>query len=306
MSRKFCRTKTTIYRVLNEMRARRIHELPLDYMHHESFEKPGIEKSILAPLPASDVPAKKMRGPSGLPPYLAALYEVPLLTREQEYHLFRKFNYLKHKATKLRDKLDPAHARTSEMNEIERLYDDAVKIKNEIVQANLRLVVSIAKRHVNASEDFFGLVSDGNMSLIRAVEKFDYSRGNKFSTYASWAIMKNYARTIPEEFKRRDRFRTSQDELFTAKQDVRSDEIGQESAQRLRQVQVEKILSKLDERERQIIVSRFGLDHNREPLTLKEVGGEMGVTKERIRQLEARALDKARQAAAEEHIELPD
>jgi len=310
LAKRFCRTRTTIYRVLNEMRALRILELPLDYMYHPSFDKAlakaAVEREILGPMPISATPSKKMRGPSGLPPYLAALYEVPLLTREQEYHLFRKFNYLKHKASKLRARLDPAHARTSEMNEIERLYDEAVKIKNEIVQANLRLVVSIAKRHVSSSEDFFSLVSDGNMSLIRAVEKFDYSRGNKFSTYASWAIMKNYARTIPEEFKRKDRFRTSQDELFVTKQDVRSDEIGQESAQRLRQQQVEKILSRLDAREREIIVRRFGLDHSREPLTLKEVGHELGVTKERIRQLESRALDKARAAAEEEHIELPD
>jgi len=305
LARRYCRTRTTIYRVLNEMRARRILELPLEYMYHESFDKPGVEKEIFSSMPTAPAP-KKVRSPSGLPPYLAALYEVPLLTREQEYHLFRRFNYLKHKANKLREKLDPAHARTNLMNEIERLYDEAVKIKNEIVQANLRLVVSIAKRHVSGSEDFFGLVSDGNMSLIRAVEKFDYSRGNKFSTYASWAIMKNYARTIPEEFKRRDRFRTSQDELFTTKQDVRSDELGQESAQRLRQKQVDRILSRLDERDRQIIVSRFGLDHNREPLTLKEVGHEMGVTKERIRQLEARALDKARLAAEEDHVEVPD
>jgi RNA polymerase primary sigma factor/RNA polymerase sigma factor len=305
LARRFCRTRTTIYRVLNEMRARRILELPLDYMYHESFDKAGIEKEALRPMPVAAA-TRKVRGPSGLPPYLAALYEVPLLTREQEYHLFRRFNYLKHKATKLRQKLDPARARTSVMNEIEKLYDEAVKIKNEIVQANLRLVVSIAKRHVSGSEDFFGLVSDGNMSLIRAVEKFDFSRGNKFSTYASWAIMKNFARTIPEEFKRRDRFRTSQDELFTSKQDVRSDEVGQESAQKVREQQIERILSRLDERERQIIVSRFGLDHNREPLTLKEVGHEMGVTKERIRQLEARALDKARLAAEEDHVEVPD
>jgi RNA polymerase primary sigma factor/RNA polymerase sigma factor len=305
LAKRFCRTRTSIYRVLNEMRARRILELPLDYMYHASFDKAGIEKDVMSPMPQS-APAKKVRSPSGLPPYLAALYEVPLLTREQEYHLFRRFNYLKHKANKLREKLDPMRARTSLMNEIERLYNEAVAVKNQIVQANLRLVVSIAKRHVSGSDDFFGLVSDGNMSLIRAAEKFDFSRGNKFSTYASWAIMKNYARTIPDEFKRRDRFRTSQDEIFTSKQDQRSDEIGQENAQRLREQQVERILSRLDERERQIIVSRFGLDHEREPLTLKEVGSEMGVTKERIRQIEARALDKIRQAAQEEHIELPD
>jgi RNA polymerase primary sigma factor/RNA polymerase sigma factor len=244
--------------------------------------------------------------PAGLPPYLASLYEVPLLTREQEYHLFRKFNYLKYKASELRRTLDPARARSSVMDEIEQLYEEAVKIKNQIVQANLRLVVSIAKRHITGTEDFFSLVSDGNMSLIRAAEKFDFSRGNKFSTYASWAIMKNFARTIPEEYKHRDRFRVTPDELFAAHEDTRGGETGQETAQQVREGQVEKILSRLDEREQQIIISRFGLDHSQEPQTLKEVGRELGVTKERIRQIEARAMNKLRQAAQDEHIELPD
>src|SRR6185369_14619165 len=98
-------------------------------------------------------------------------YEVPLMTREQEVHQFRKFNYLKHLASKLREGLDPAHARSSVMEKIEGLYNQAIELKNKIVQANLRLVVSIAKRHVSPNEDFFSLVSDGNMSLIRAVEK---------------------------------------------------------------------------------------------------------------------------------------
>lgn len=306
LAKKFCRTRTTIYRVLGEMRARAIAELPLDYIPHDSFDVPGIEREIFAPMPVSEVPTRKTRGPSGLPPYLTALYEVPLLTREQEYHLFRQFNYLKHKASKLRSKLEPMRARTSVMDEIERLYERAVEVKNRLVQANLRLVVSIAKRHITSSDDFFGLVSDGNMSLIRAVEKFDFSRGNKFSTYASWAVMKNFARTIPEEFKHRDRFRTSGEELFSAFEDVRGDELGQETAQATRMRQIEKILSRLDEREQKIIISRFGLDHTLEPQTLKEVGSEMGVTKERVRQIEARAMNKLRQAAQEEHIEIAD
>jgi RNA polymerase primary sigma factor/RNA polymerase sigma factor len=188
------------------------------------------------------------------------------------------------------------------MDEIESLHQQAVATKNEIARANLRLVVSIAKRHVTPDQNFFELVSDGNMSLLRAIEKFDFARGNKFSTYASWAIMKNFARTIPGEFKHRDRFRTSQEELFAATQEHRGSPLVEESAQHTREAQIERILRKLDEREQKIIIGRFGLDHAQEPQTLKEVGASLGVTKERIRQIEARALSKLRQAAKEEKI----
>ncbi|MFO7901112.1 MAG: sigma-70 family RNA polymerase sigma factor [Planctomycetota bacterium] len=304
---RFARTKTSIYRVVNEVRAGKVYELPLDYMYNPEFDRSDAEGVILGPVPAAaDQKPRKSRIPAGLPHYLASLYEVPLLTREQEQHLFRKFNYLKYRASKLREQLDPARPKSTVMSRIERLYEEAVRTKNQIVKANLRLVVSIAKRHVNSTDDFFGLVSDGNMSLIRAVEKFDYSRGNKFSTYASWAIMKNFARTIPDEFKHRDRFRTTHDEMFSAQEDERADRYEQESAQYLRERQIGLILSRLDEREQSIIIRRFGLDHSQEPLTLKEVGSEMGVTKERVRQIESRALNKLRLAAQEARIELPD
>lgn len=305
LAKTFCRTKTSVYRILNEMRAVRIMELPLDYIDNDVFRRAGADKLVLGPMPAAPGPVKKSRLPSGLPPYLASLYEVSLLTREQEQHLFRKLNYLKHRASSLRAELSPAHPKSSLMDEIERLYEEAVATKNQIIRANLRLVVSIAKRHVGPADNFFELVSDGNMSLIRAVEKFDFSRGNKFSTYASWAIMKNFARTIPDELRHRDRFRTSNEEMFSATQDERTDQYELEHAQTQREAQIEKILERLDDREQKIIISRFGLVRGKEPLTLKEVGAEMGVTKERVRQIEARALSKLRKAAQEEKIDIP-
>jgi RNA polymerase primary sigma factor/RNA polymerase sigma factor len=142
--------------------------------------------------------------------------------------------------------------------------------------------------------------------LIRAVEKFDFSRGNKFSTYASWAIMKNFARSIPDEFKHRDRFRTSSDEAFAVQQDTRSNQMAAELALQQTKSQISKILHHLDQREQEVIIRRFGLDYQQKPLTLKEVGETLGVTKERIRQLETRALTKLRQVANREHVELPE
>ena len=104
------------------------------------------------PEPADGKAPRRTKAPKGLPPYLASLYEVPLLAREQEAHLFRKMNYLKFLANRLRDSIDPAQARTSDLDEVERLQDEALAVKNQIIRANLRLVVSIAKRHVGPSQ----------------------------------------------------------------------------------------------------------------------------------------------------------
>ncbi len=306
LAKRYRRTRGSIVRILNEQRAAKIMELPLDYIPNPVFDDASMVDEMVADLPVASESPRRVKAPSGLPAYLASLYEVPLLTREQEYHLFRKMNYLKHAASKLRETLDPKSPSVSDMEKIESLYERSVDVKNKIVQSNLRLVVSIAKRHLAPNDDFFGLISDGNISLIRAAEKFDYSRGNKFSTYASWAIMKNFARTIPDEFKHQDRFRTSSEEVFDFQQDQRADNFALEIDQAVRTDQIQKILHTLDQREQQIIVRRFGLDHRFEPLTLKEVGEAMGVTKERVRQLEARALTKLRQAANQAKIDVPE
>jgi len=305
IARRYHRSKASIYRVILAQRAEHVKELPLDYIPNALFGRKSAEKVVNQPFPGLAEPAKRVRRPSGLPAYLASLYEVPLLTREQEVWLFRRFNYLKHKAVTLREQLDPEKPSARLMDQIEKLYGEIVEIKNRIVRANLRLVVSIAKRRVSPGDSFFDLVSDGNMSLIRAVEKFDYARGNKFSTYASWAIMKNFARTIPDEHRRRDRFRATDTEFLQSAADRREDEHQVRLAASDRLQQVERFLDRLDDREQTIIIRRYGLDHDRDPQTLKEVGSALGVTKERVRQIEAKALEKLREAAAAESM-LPE
>jgi RNA polymerase primary sigma factor len=304
IARRYHRSKASIYRVILAQRAEHVMQLPLDFMPNALFARTSAEKVVDQPFPGV-AEAKRVRRPSGLPAYLASLYEVPLLTREQEVWLFRRFNFLKYKAAKLRDQLVVERPNSRLMDQIEKLYDEAVEIKNRIVRSNLRLVVSIAKRRVSPGDSFFDLVSDGNMSLIRAVEKFDYARGNKFSTYASWAIMKNFARTIPDEHKRRDRFRLADTELLQAAADRREDEYQRRLATSDRLAQVGSFLDRLDEREQTIIIRRYGLDHRYEPQTLKEVGSALGVTKERVRQIEAKALEKLREVAAAEAM-LPE
>jgi len=301
----FCRTKASVYRIISEMRARQILEQPIDFMFSDEFELETADELILTAPPEIEQKTSKTKAPPGLPPYLASLYSIPLLTREEEVYYFRKMNYLKYLAAEAREKIDPNHPKSAEMDKIESLVEQAVEVKNFLIRSNLRLVVSIAKKHMQTGMNFFEMVSDGNMSLIRAIEKFNYTLGNKFSTYASWAIMKNYARSIPKEFKQRDRYRTGIEEVFDWRQDDGEPQIRQELVNKRQHQLIMSILEQLDDRERTIIVNRFGLAEGVEPQTLEQVGKGLGVTKERIRQLEARALKKLRQITQEEKLEIP-
>ena len=248
-----------------------------------------------------------MRVPKDAPPELASLYEMPLLNKEQEQHLFRKMNFLKHKASQAacaswNPDAGPA-SRTSK--QIEDLQDQATAIKDLLISCNMRLVVAIAKRHAAQTDNFFELLSDGNMSLIRAVEKFDFSRGNKFSTYASWAIMKNFARSIPEEKHRRERYVTGHEEMFEAAPDTRTDEQEIVASAEQAKHRVNRLLEYLEPRERQIIRMRAGLDNYSEGMTLEEIGQQLGITKERVRQLNVRIMKKLRNIAREQKMDLP-
>ena len=292
---RYGRSAPVMQRIVNDIRCQRVVDMSLDYIASGEFESatPDEYEIWLGPIP---VPEKKMRAsrmPSDLPPYLSALYEIPLLTPLQERHLFRKMNFQKFLAAQLRSVLDVNHPQAKLLSQIEKYWDDSVRTKNEITSSNLRLVVSIAKKHIGPQDCLFDLVSDGNLSLIRAVEKFDYTRGNKFSTYASWAIIKNYARTIPTEQKQRERFTATENEFFnTTEEDEPVDQQEEDKIFSKREAQVKLLLKTLDNREQLIISHRFGLIRDRGALTLKQIGVELGVTKERVRQIETRAIEK--------------
>jgi RNA polymerase primary sigma factor len=287
----------TVEQMIDRMRAAAVLAKTCDLVYAPCFEAPDADAMILAPMPECARNASRPKPPAGLSPYIANLYsDGPLLNRQQEHHLFRKMNYLKYRAVKLRETLEPLRARASDLDEIERLQAEALAVKNQIVRANLRLVVSIAKKHATPINNLFELVSDGNMCLIRAVEKFDFDRGFRFSTYASSAIIKEFARAIPAENKRRHRFVSGSAEVFAAIADYRAGEHQDESDNRCDRQELERALRRLDWRERRILVGRFGLDGNR-ALTLQQLGCELGISRERVRQVERRAKEKLRQFA---------
>jgi len=305
LARQYCRTKASVYRIVSEVRAHSLLQQPIDYMDSDAFRTPNAEAVIMGPPPEVIRKGPKTKAPPGLPPYLASLYSIPLLTREEEAYYFRKMNYLKFKAAKVRQQIDANRPKARQMDEVESLLEQSGEVKNFLIRSNLRLVVSIAKRHIRPNSNFFEMVSDGNMSLIRAIEKFDYLKGNKFSTYATWAIMKNFARSIPAEHTLMDRFRTGKDEVFQASTDARSNQFQQEMVNQKQHQAIMTILDQLDDREKDIIICRYGLDQGAEPQTLEQVGSQFGVTKERIRQLESRALRKLRKIAQDEKLDIP-
>jgi RNA polymerase primary sigma factor len=300
------RSRAGLGHAADTIRARRLLGAELRYIAHPSFDDPGAHDAILAPMPAPAAPpaARGTEAPAGLPAYLASLYrEAALLSREQEIHLFRKMNYLKYRAARLRDRIDPACPRTADLDELERLLEQARAVKTRIVRANLRLVASIAKRNLGPRDDLFERVSDGNYVLICAVERFDYSHGNKFSTYATWAIRNQFLRAFRDKNRRQPPLLFGHDEVLAVEADPGRNDLERSDLQERRQEAFARLLARLDDRERRIIVARFGIG-GAPARTLKQVGKVLGISKERTRQIEARARDKLRELARTEEVVL--
>jgi RNA polymerase primary sigma factor len=177
LARRFQVSRTAVHTALVQARARRVLAEVVEFIDNNQFRSPSAEAVICGKPPEVSEGERSSRIPSGLPAYLGELYRVRLLTKDEEQYYFRKMNFRKFQFLQLREGLDPSKPSARLVSRLERLLGEISEIKNLLIRSNLRLVVSIAKRYLKSNTGFFELVSDGNISLIRAVEKFDYSRG---------------------------------------------------------------------------------------------------------------------------------
>jgi len=172
----------------------------------------------------------------------------------------------------------------------------ATTLRNRLVEANLRLVVTVARQHSRSREALTNLISEGNCTLLRAVEKFDFTRGTRFCTYASWALMKNFAKNFRTEERRNEQPVADVNEVVCVVEDPAPQPVEVRERRADQKHLVARLLDLLNRREREILVCRFGIDGAIQPATLDEVGRRMQITRERVRQLERRALKKLRES----------
>ncbi len=280
-------------------RAGRIRGAWIKYVDHPSFDDPTARTAILAPLagPAGDEMTLRLR--------LASLpighARTPILSREQEAHLFRKMNYLKCRADRLSEQVNQARPSPVILAEIDQLKSEAQAVKNRIVEMNLPLVVFVVKKRIRAGQELSEFVSDGNLALIQAVDRFDFARGNRFSTYATWAIRNALASKAENDGRHRGRPLARYEALLTAADPGVAD-FENEAVQDQRRSAVRRWFARLGKRERWILTNRYGLGGVAER-TLAQISRELGISKQRVSQIAGRAESKLRKIARRETLE---
>lgn len=221
-----------------------------------------------------------------------------ILTGAEEKVLFHQFNYARYRIHEIQKDVwagstrqpTPEHAQ-----EILTWHRVADRVREQIAETNLALVLAMAKRTRMSEVDFADLVSEGNMALLRAVDKFDAGRGYKFSTYACRAILKAFSRQGMKLSKYRQRFPTDFDPKLERSNflETKRSSFEKDAADEVRRIVLDN-KADLTDVERTVIEHRFGLESGEleKPMTLEQVGQIIGVTKERVRQIQNKAMEK--------------
>jgi RNA polymerase sigma factor (sigma-70 family) len=229
------------------------------------------------------------------------LYERDRLPADQEAYWFRRMNQLKERADHLRGTLDAVVLDERLLRRVEILLEESLKIRNALLHVFAKLAVSLATRIAGVDDRFDELISEANWTLILAIDKFDPERGFRFSTYATHAIRRNLFRFLSN--RRTENARSvgtdSPESLPDDHRNSRYDE--RQSIDNYRVLQY--LVGRLESREQSIIRARFGMNMHQPPLTLRRLSSEFGISRERVRQLEQRALQRLRQMARTEGFE---
>ena len=278
-----------------EILGKRIKSMKIEFINSVTYTGPSAEANILGDHflgTGFDAEPAKASRPLILPAHLARLCESKLLTPEEEKSVFNRMNYLRFRAEALKCRSEFADPWTT--RRIICLLKAADWYRDWIVKANMRLVISIVKKFVSPQNGFDDLLSDGIVALIRAVDKFDVGLGFRFSTYATQVVRRNSYRSIMEKQKERQQNLGSIHEHGLDVCDApKSSSLSEQRWEELRS-RLTLMLGHLDRREKFIIRARFSLGGHRRIQTLQRLADKLGVSKERIRQLEKRALDKLR------------
>lgn len=256
-------------------------------------------------LPLSGDVRRGAADPSGELLYSNRLREWPLLTRDDEFRLFSRMNGLRREAERLRTTLVAGRGNSGIVRRIRRRLQSARQVRNYIVSCNLRLLVSVAGAAVQRPGELDDLVSEGQLALIRAVELFDYTRGLRFSTYATWAIRNTLARSQQKNARYRHRFTVGLEAGGLDQPCDRSPEPDFSDAPPVPQV-VRRLLRGLPDRERIVLELRFGLTKSGREFRFREIGEELGVSTERARQLVSRGLLKLQDLAQDAGVTLDE
>ncbi len=228
--------------------------------------------------------------------FLMTVQQSRILTKEGEQFLFKRLNFLRFRASALQATLRNRRTAKKTQKEIDRLLAEASETREQIACANLRLITSIVRKLSSSNDEFDEFLAEANAILLNAIDKFDYARGYRFSTYATHAVQRHTYRLIERQSKRRQRESADSDLVHSAPACLSDDTNAKQIFDAFNEI-VASFDTTLDERERYIVRGRFGLNDSGKGKSLRVIGDELGLSKERVRQLLQQSIEKLAEIA---------